>query len=372
MEIHLVKNRKDLKEFINLPYRLYKDDPNWVAPLRSEQWAQFNPKKNPMLDHCETVLFLLKSGGEVLGRCSAFIDRLAVGHWEEPIGLFGSFECLEDEDGAHLLLNAAREWLLQKGMRAMRGPWSFASQEWGLEIEGGQRPPVILAPHNPPYYAEFFENFGLHKAIDLLAYLADVQAGYHFPERYLTLTDVIQSRYGVTVRPVNMDDIESEVMTIVDVSNRSLTDNWGYYPVTMAEARAMARDLKQIVNPDALLIAQDKEGQAIGFALSLPDINTLLKGMHGRLFPFGWLKMLLGLSKIRQYRMWGLGVVPEYQGKAIDTLLYKATYEALIGRKACLEINYVLEDNHRMNNALLKLGVEPIRRYRVFEMQIEP
>jgi ribosomal protein S18 acetylase RimI-like enzyme len=370
MKIQTVQNRRDLRDFINFPYHHYRDDPNWVAPLRSEQWAQFNPDKNPMLNHCETELFLLKEGKEVIGRCSAFVDHLAVVHWGEPIGLFGSFECVDDLAGAKLLLNAARDWLLVKGMQGMRGPWSFASQEWGLEIEGGDRPPVILAPHNPPYYAGFFEAFGLGKAIDLIAYVGDMAQGYQFPERYLKLTGVIQSRYGVTVRPVNMDDLETEVMTIVELSNRSIKENWGYYPVTPEEARAMAHDLKAIVNPDALLIAEDQQGQPIGFALSLPDVNTILKGLNGRLFPFGWLKLLFGLKKIRQYRMWGLGVVPEYQGKAIDTLLYKATYEALKDLQVRMEINYVLEDNHRMNNALLKLGVEPIRRYRVYEMAI--
>jgi GNAT superfamily N-acetyltransferase len=277
---------------------------------------------------------------------------------------------VENESGAHLLLESAREWLAERGMKAMRGPWSFASQEWGLEIEGGSRRPVILAPHNPSYYADYFESFGLKKAIDLLAYLADMADGYQFPERYLTLTEKIQLRYGVTVRSVDMKNLERDVLTIVDLSNRSLSDNWGYYPVTQDEARRMARDLRQIVNPEVILIAEDSIGQPIGFALSLPDINTLLKDMGGRLLPFGWLKLLLGLKHIRQYRMWGLGVVPEYQGKAIDTLLYKATYEALKDIHVCMEINYVLEDNHRMNNALLKLGVKPIRRYRVYEMPI--
>lgn len=371
MQIHTVESRRELREFIQFPYRLYRDDPVWIAPLRSEQWAQFDPRKNPMLDHCDTQLFLLKEGNDVIGRCSAFIDHLAVDHWGEPIGLFGSFECVEDEAAAHLLLGAAWAWLAERGMKAMRGPWSFASQEWGLEIEGGSRPPVILAPHNPTYYADYFESFGLGKAIDLVAYLADMGNGYQMPERYLTLTDRIRERYGVTVRPVNMNELEAEVMTIVELSNRSISENWGYYPVTMDEARVMARDLKQIVNPEALLIAEDVEGNPIGFGLSLPDVNTLLQGMKGRLFPFGWLKMLLGLGNIHQYRMWALGVVPEYQGKAIDTLLYKATYEALKDINVCMEINYVLEDNHRMNNALLKLGVEPIRRYRVYEMAID-
>lgn len=370
MLIQEVQNHRDLRRFIQLPYRLYRDDPVWIAPLRSEQWAQFDPKKNPMLDHCDTKLFLLKEGKQVIGRCAAFIDRLAVEYWGQPIGLFGSFECVEDAEAAQTLLRAAQDWLGSQGMSAMRGPWSFASQEWGLEIEGGERPPVIMAPHNPPYYADFFEQFGLGKAIDLIAYMADMSAGYRLPERYLTLTDRIRERFGVTVRPVDMEQLEKDVMTIVELSNRAIADNWGYYPVTKDEARAMAHDLKQIVNPDALLIAEDAEGNPIGFGLSLPDVNTLLKGLNGRLFPFGWLKLLLGLKKIKQYRMWALGVVPEYQGKAIDTLLYKATHNALQDIRVCMEINYVLENNHRMNNALLKMGVTPIRRYRVYEKAI--
>ena len=208
------------------------------------------------------------------------------------------------------------------------------------------------------------------KAIDLIAYLADMGSGYQIPERYLTLTERIRARYGVSVRPVNMNNLEADVVTIMDLSNQSISDNWGYYPVTNDEARAMTHDLKQIVNPEALLIAEDSAGRPIGFGLSLPDVNVLLAGMKGRLFPFGWLKMLTGLKKIKSYRMWALGVIPEYQGKAIDTLLYQATYEALKDLPVCMEINYVLENNHRMNNALLKLGVEPLRRYRVFEMAI--
>lgn len=368
MHIEDVSTRQDLKKFIQFPYHLYQNDPLWVAPLRSDQWAQFDPRKNPMLDHCDTQLFLLKEGGDVIGRCSAFIDHLAVEHWGKPIGLFGHFECIEDENAAGMLLGAARDWLVNRGMTALRGPWSFTSQEWGLEIEGGDRQPIIMGLHNPPYYADFFSGFGLNKAMDLLVYLADMSSGYQIPDRYLTLTDRIKERYGVTVRPVDMKNVEQDVMTIVDLSNRSVSDNWGYYPVTEDEARVMAHDLRRIVNPEALLIAEDAQGNPIGFGLSLPDVNTLLKGLNGRLFPFGWVKMLTGLKKLRKYRMWGLGVVPEYQGKAIDTLLYKATYDALKDIEVCMEINYVLENNHRMNNALLKLEVTPIRRYRVYEM----
>lgn len=370
MQIRLVDTKRDLRAFIKLPYRLYHTDPQWVAPLRSEQWSQFNVKSNPMLEHCTYRLFILEEDGQVIGRISAFTDRLALEHWQQPIGLFGSYECINHPQAAEMLLGAARDWLLSQGMIAMRGPWSFASQEWGLVVEGFTPPPVILAPYNPPYYNDQLTAFGLAKAKDLMVYVADVRQGYQMPERYLTMCDKVQKRYGVRVRPVNMKNLEEDVVTIVKLANRSINDNWGFYPVTEAEGRAMARDLKDIVNPKAVLIAEDSNGVPIGFAMSLPDVNLILRGLNGRLFPFGFIKLLWGLPRLRQYRMWALGVVPEYQGKAIDTLLYRSTYDALYSANTRLEVNYVLEDNVRMNNALHRLGVKDLRRYRVYQKNI--
>ncbi len=367
MQIIPVQSPAELKEFIELPYRLYKDDPVWVAPLRSEQAAQFVPEKNPMLNHCNYTLFLAKEGDQVVGRISAFTDTLALEHWKEPIGLFGSFECINDENVALALLGAAESWLKENGMKSMRGPWSFASQEWGLVVEGFTPDPVILAPYNPPYYNGFLQKFGLTKAKDLKVYVCDVREGYQMPERYLTLVDVIQKRYGVTTRPVNMKNLEADITTLMELANISISDNWGFYPVTKEEARAMARDLKQVINPKAAIIAEDKDGRPIGFAISLPDINLLLKGLNGKLGLRGIWRMLFMLPRITQYRMWALGVIPEYQSRAIDTLLYKATYDALMSPTIRMEINYVLEDNDRMNNALHRMGVKDLRTYRVYE-----
>lgn len=370
MEIIQVKNKSDLRDFINLPYRLYRNDPNWVAPLRDEQWAQFDVQKNPILDHCETALFIAKEGKQVLGRISAFIDKLGIDYWKKPIGLFGSYECINDPLVSEALLNTAQEWLKKKGMKVMRGPWSFASQEWGLVSEGFTPPPVILAPYNPPFYNDQLKTFGMKKEKDLLVYYIDAREGYQIPERILTLTDKIQKRYSITIRPVNMKKLEEDVVTIVNLANASIADNWGFYPVTDAEGRAMAKDMKMIVNPKALLIAEDASGKPIGFAMSLPDVNRLIKGLNGRLFPFGIFRILFGLKRVNQYRMWALGVIPEYQGRAVDTLLYRATYEALYSKNIRLEINYVLEDNDRMNNALYKLGVKPLRRYTIYNKTI--
>jgi ribosomal protein S18 acetylase RimI-like enzyme len=370
MNIHLVQGKRDLKEFVELPYRIYKNDPVWVAPLRDEQWAQFDVKGNPMLKHCETALFIAKEGDETVGRVAAFIDQLAVDYWKKPVGLFGSYESNQDSQVSNALLTAAENWLRERKMGFMRGPWSFASQEWGLVKEGFTPSPVIMAPYNPPWYNDQLEGFRLNKVKDLLVYSIDAREGYQIPERILTLTDKIQKRYNIHVRPINMKQLEKDVMTIVDLSNQSIADNWGYYPVTLEEGKALARDMKQIVDPKALLIAEDSAGKPIGFAMTLPDVNTLLKGLNGYLFPFGVFKLLFGLPKIRQYRMWALGIIPEYQGKAIDTLLYRATYEALYSPTVRLEINYVLEDNDRMNNALVKLGAKILRKYRIYQKPI--
>ena len=355
---------------MELPYRHYRHDPVWVPPLRSEQRAQFDPRRNPMLTHCTYRLFLLRDGRDVVGRISAFTDSLALQHWGQSIGLFGSYECVEDQTGSRLLLDAACSWLRERGMTTLRGPWSFASQEWGSVVEGFELPPVLMAPHNPPYYNQQLEAYGLCKAKDLLVYCADFEEGYEIPPRYLTLTDRVAQRYGVVVRQARMNRLPEEVATILDLSNRSIGDNWGYYPVTEEEGQALAHDLRQILDPRAALIAEGRDGQPVGFALALPDINVLLRGLNGRLFPLGWYKLLRGVPRLRQYRMWALGVAPEYQSLGVDALLYRKLYEGLAALRPRIEINYVLEDNVRMNNALRNLGARPLRRYRVYEMGI--
>jgi len=162
-----------------------------------------------------------------------------------------------------------------------------------------------------------------------------------------------------------------EVKLIEQLSNASIINNWGYSPVTEAEVQATARDLKPVIQPQGVLFAEDRDGRPIGFAIAIPDVNYLLKGMGGSLLPFGWAKLLLGIPRLRRYRMFALGVIPEYQGKAVDSLLYRGLYEALYAPDIWMEINYVLEDNTAMINAIKKLGATPLRRYRVYEMGIQ-
>ena len=370
MDIRPVKTKKDLTAFINLPYQIYRHDKVWVPPLRDEQRGQFDPKRTPLLDHCEWQLFLLEDNGNLIGRIAAFIDLLAIDFWKERIGLFGYYECIPDPASAQTLLDAARDWLRGRKCTSMRGPWTFVSQEWGLVVDGFTPSPVVMAPYNPPYYAEQFSSFGLEKSKDLLCWYISAKEGYQVPERILRLTEAVQKRYNVRIRQLDMKNYDREVKIIIELANSTIIDNWGFSPVTDEEVQAMARDMKPILQPKGVLFAEDPEGKPIGFAITLPDVNSLLRGLNGHLFPFGFIKLLFGIPRLRRYRMFALGVIPEYQGKAVDSLLYRAMHERLYTQDLWMEINYVLEDNWPMVNAIKKLGCVPLRRYRVYEMKI--
>jgi GNAT superfamily N-acetyltransferase len=227
-----------------------------------------------------------------------------------------------------------------------------------------------MAPYNPPYYEGLLSGFGLEKIKDLLCWSICPQEGYQVPERILKLTEAVQKRYGVRIRQIDMKKYDEEVKIVIELANSTIIDNWGYSPVTEAEVQAMARDLRPVIQPKGVLFAEDPKGRPIGFAITLPDVNVLLKGLNGRLFPFGFVKLLTGLPRLRRYRMFALGVVPEYQGKGIDSLIYRAMYEKLYSPDIWMEINYVLEDNVPMVNAIKKLNATPLRRYRVYEMKI--
>jgi GNAT superfamily N-acetyltransferase len=368
-----VETRRDFESFFRLPWRLYRDDPLWVPPMRSSARAELDPRKSPFLKHCDSRLFLLERGGAVVGRIAALVDRLAVEAWGAPIGMFAYFELElgpEAERDAGLLLGAARGWLRERGMRTMRGPWSFVSQEWGLVVEGFSPPPVVMAPYNPPGYEALLEGFGLRKAKDLLCWEISMPEGYRIPERILTLTDSVAERFKLRTRELDFSRFDEEVASFARLSLGTLEDNWGISPVTDEEAEAMGRDLRMVLRKDCVLFAVNERGEDVAFAVSIPDINVILKKTRGRMLPFGWARLLWGIPRLRRYRMFALGVAPEYQGKGVDALIYRAMYERMATPDLTMEINYVLEDNLPMVNAITKLGARPSRRYRVYEMPV--
>ena len=370
MEIAEVNTRIKLKKFIDFPYSLHRNTKNWIPPLKLEQKKIFDPSKNSILQHSDYQLFLLYKEGRIVGRIAAHINHHYNQYWGEKTGFFGHYECVEDQGAADHILGAAENWLREHGMDLMRGQWNFVSQDFGFVVEGFDVPPAVLSSYNPPYYNDQMLSFGMRKAKDLLVYSCDANKGYRIPERFLRLTDAIVARYGVRVRILNMRDLVGDARIIVKLSNDSLAGNWGVYPIEESEAEQIARDLKSIIHPEAVLIAE-VEDQAIGYLIGIPDVNSILKKMKGRLFPLGIFRLLAGGKKLRRYRIWAMGLVPEYQKKGISVLLFRKLNDALAPKGAYVEANYVLEDNHLMNNALRQLKFDLVKKYRVYEKPIE-
>jgi len=365
-----VANRRDYLTFVHLPYQIYKGDPNWVPPLISEERKKFSKKHNPALAHCDNQLFLLFNKGRAVGRINAFIDHHAVTHWNQKVGCFGSYECIDNQEGAEHLLDAVEDWLRKRRMTTMRGPWCFDTKEWGFVIKGNDLQPMLMAPYNPCFYNEQMLAYGLTKCKALLAFHLDSWNGYKLPQRYKAFAKKVAKKNGVTVRPISMDRLDEEVKILLHVANASTSANWGYVPYTDDEAAEVAKALKPIADPNIVLIAE-AQGKPVGYVIAFPDVNVIFKKINGRLFPFGFLKLVFGLKKINRYRIWALGVIPEFQRKAVDVLFYNKLYDALSDRDISLiEANYVLEDNRAMANPILKLGFKEAKTYQVYEMAI--
>lgn len=314
-------------------------------------------------------MFLLYDSKRITGRIAVYINPVANEYWQEKIGFFGHYECIDDPEAARLLLEAGEKWLQERGMQVMRGQWNLISQDIGFVYQGFDLPPIVLSSYNLPYYNDQMVQYGMAKAKDLLVYNCDVSKGYKIPDRFLKFTDKIAQRYRVTVRQINMKKLVEDARIIVHLTNESLKNNWGYYPVAELEAEQIAADLKMIVHPEVVLIAE-VDGEPIGFLITVPDVNRILQGMNGRLLPLGIFKLLRGIKKLNRYRIWAMGLLQSYQRKGISVLMFRRLNEILAPKGSYVEVNWVLEDNDLMNNALINLKFDLVKKYRIYEKKI--
>jgi hypothetical protein len=366
IEIIEVKDKKDLKDFINLPYELYKNHPIWVPPLKMVVKREFDVNKNNFFNHADPAFFLARKDGKAVGRIAAFVNHGHLKKYKDDVGFFGSYESIEDTDVSRPLFSAASRWLTGKGLKHMRGPYNFTSQSVGFIIIGFDQPHTVLSPYNPPYYNELAEDSGLKKIMDTNAYYGDSIEGYVFPERFQRHYERLSRRHGVRVRTVDLNNIYDDVRAILTVANQASARNWGFVPVESPELGDIVRDFKMFADPDGVLLVE-KDDQAIGYAVALPDVNIILKKLNGRLFPFGILRLKFGVKRLREYRLWGLGFIPKFQGKALDSLLYYHFFKNLYKKRARVEASWVLETNKRMNQAIINLGFHLVKRFRIYQ-----
>lgn len=370
IRIREVSASADVRRFVRFPRDLYRDDPLWAPPIWADERKAYSSRTNAILSHSQFVLLLAESDAGVVGRSLVYVDRNFNAYYKARTGFFGAFESIRDMDVARALDEAGCRWLAARGMNRVRGPIHPVAESWGFLQRGFDSPPVFMAPYNPAYYNEFMDGLGYAKAKDLLAYEGSPEKGYRIPARFEGFAErLLAHRPGLSVRRLSLKELERDAESVWRISNIAIADNWGYVPLDRDELLDMLKKLKPIADPDAVWFVEDG-GRPVGYALGFPDLNIVLKRIGGRLFPFGFLHLLLGAKKVRDFRLFGLAVLPEYQGLGLDVLLYVQLYRTLSPRIRRLEANYIIEDNAKIRNALEKLDLELVKVYRVYEKSI--
>lgn len=369
IEIIPVVSRAERDAFIKFPWRIYANDPAWVPPLLLERTKFLNRRKHPFYEHGDAALFLARSGGEIVGRIMASDDPKYNALHQANVGCFGMFESIDDQEVANALFDAAAAWLRQSGRSEIMGPIDYSTNYLcGLLVDGFQFPPTLLTSHNPPYYAALIEGWGFKKAMDLYAW------GLVDPTRAATrlrrLASSLKKRSDVIIRPAKLAHLREEARSIREIYNQAWRNNWGFVPFTEKEFEFMTEELKPILVPEFVWLAE-VEGKPVGFILCIPDINEALGKINGRLTTFGWpiglAKLLYYKSRSKRVRLVALGVLPQYRRNGIaEMLVLRTIEEAMIKRGLVGEASLILENNHLMNRFLAAIGLDKNKTYRIY------
>jgi GNAT superfamily N-acetyltransferase len=375
VSIRPVRNRRELKRFVKVPFGLHRDSEQWVAPLVFERMQFLDRKKNPWFEHGEAEFFVAERDGEPVGRISAHADS----RWDEFQGgkdaMFGFFETAEDPEVARALFDAATAWAADRGRERILGPMDFTTNdEIGILIEGFERQPMILEPWHPPYYQRLIEAEGFAKAMDVLMWelrMGELKEGEKFDPSIHAAAEKALHDEGIVIRNMRKREMAAEVRRFMDVYNEAWGDNWGFVPITDAEVEFQAKNLKQVLDEEWTFMAE-KDGEVVGAALTLPDINQVMAGLNGRLLPFGWAKFLLGKRKIDRLRVFALGVKHDYRhtGVAAGLYLEHIKMAAQPDKIHWGEMGWILETNKPMNRAMEGMGGKVVKKYRLYERSL--
>jgi hypothetical protein len=362
----------DLEDFIRVQYDIFRNDPAYIPPLEMELRDRLTPGKNPLFEHAEGTLFTAWRGGKLVGRCSAQIDREHLRVHQDETGFFGFLDTIDDADVAHRLLASAESWLKARGMKRVRGPFSLTiNEESGVLIDGFEHPPVLMMPHSTRYQAGLIESYGYEKAQDLYAWKYVVAEP---PPRAAKAHADMMALPEVRFRSVDKSRMRQEVDTLVEIFNDAWSENWGFVPATEAEVAKMAQDFKLLLDPDLAFFAE-VEGREVGMVVCIPNLNEAARDLNGKLFPFGWAKLLyrLKVKGTSSARLVLLGLRKDMRAKKRYGALSTAMYAELAYRGMkkpqykWAELSWTLEDNRPINLGIKAMRAQIYKTYRVYE-----
>ncbi len=365
------KPGENIRAFIEAGHEVFRGDPSWIAPLHFELKERLHPKKNPFFLRAEVTLFTAWRGSQLVGRCSAQIDREHLKVWKDDTGFFGFFDTIDDEEVARALIDAAADWLRKRGMKRMRGPFSlYVNEEAGVLIEGFDDPPVIMMAHSRRWQGRLAEAAGLKKEKDLIAW--KYEAG-EFPARVLKAWEQVKAMPEVRLRSVDTKRIEVEIKNVMEIYNDAWQGKWAMVPALPEEVDKVAKDLKLIIDEDLAFMAEI-DGRAVGMCIMLPNLNEAIADLNGRLLPLGFAKVLWRM-KVKHpvsTRLMMLGIrselrhVKKYGGLSAAMYVEVAKRGIAKGYKWG-ELSWTREDDGPINVGIKAMGAKPYKKYRIYE-----
>lgn len=370
-QVSRVNGSKDQSEFLNLAWRIYKDDPNWVPPLRLNIMELVGFRKHPFYDNATIENFLVRKDGLVVGRISAIVNHGHNQRFEEKRGFFGFFECIDDQQAAGALFAAACKHLVSQGMTDVRGPCNPGlNYEVALLVDGFDTPPTFMMTYNPPYYEKLIVSCGFAKCEDCYAYEGVVSEIVNLDPKLAFVVTELKRRFNVKVRRFNLKRFTEEVNLFLDIYNKSLVATWGFVPLSPAEVAHQAKGLRHLLVPELTTVIE-VDGKPIGSGLALLDFNPVIKQINGRLFPFGFIKLMLSKRKLKRVRLMSTNVLPEFQRWGFGLLALERMLPDILKMGITHgEFSWVLESNHLSRSSLERGGVRRAKTYRFYDRSL--
>ena len=373
LKIVAVENSKQQKQFFQLPWRLYKGDPNWIPPLRTNQMELLNYKSHPFYDTNRIQTFVAMRDDRPVGRIAAIYNQNHLDRFKDDRGFFGFFECEEDQEATNGLLDAAHQWLKDQGLQNMRGPMNPSmNYECGMLIEGFDRPPTFMMTYNPPYYPQQMEQYGLHKAQDMFAFYGRIDMLDDMDEKMRFMFRAVIERFDVKMRIIDKKRFYDDVRMFLDIYNQSLGGSWGFVPMTDGEIEHASKGLKQLIVPELSQVAE-VDGRAVGAVFAMLDYNPRIKKIDGRLFPFGFIRLLWNRKTISRMRLLSTNVIPEFQKWGLGLVLTGTLLPIALERGITEgEFSWVLESNQLSRKTLERGGASREKTYRIYDTEPAP
>jgi hypothetical protein len=373
VEVREVSGRRDLTRFIDLPFRLHANHPQWVPPLKIERRMFLSRRRNAFFSHGEAEYLLAFRDSEVTGRITAHIDHAYNDFHGERWGWFGFLEFEDDPHTAPALLSAAAGWLAKRGCERIVGPADFTmNDESGVLVEGFELRPMLRQPWQPPYYRARLEAAGMVKATDLLMWNLEVTDRDRVLPVIFELADRLEHEHGIRVRPMRRRHLRRELDAFAEVYNAAWAQNWGFVPYSKKDLDAFAQELHLVFDKHWCMVAERIDGgEVVGMAMTFPDINQVLARMKGRIMPVGWWHFLRKGAIMDRVRVGFLGIKPEYQHTGVAAKLYVEHFNAAARRRQSGgEMGWILETNTAMNRGMEAMGGRIVKRYRMYEREL--